>query len=118
MILFFMDRYLKSSEASKLLGTSSSSLWELKSTKVLEAGKHWIYVTGKPRSNVLFNIDKIRQWQIDMTKYIESPQWDIKEGKELATVKVYLNTGIIAGLIGVGFISSTLVFGVLLLVLK
>ena len=63
-----MDRYLKSSEASKLLGISSSSLWELKSTKVLEAGKHWIYVTGKPRSNVLFNIDKIRQWQIDMTK--------------------------------------------------
>ena len=34
-----------------------------------------------------------------------------KEGKELATVKVYLNTGIIAGLIGVGFIASTLVFG-------
>ena len=30
-----------------------------------------------------------------------------KEGKELATVKVYLNTGIIAGLIGVGFIAST-----------
>ena len=41
-----------------------------------------------------------------------------KEGKELATVKLYLNTGIIAGLIGVGFIASTLVFGVLLLVLK
>ena len=38
-----------------------------------------------------------------------------KDGKELATVKVYLNTGIIAGLIGVGFIASTLVFGVLLL---
>ena len=72
-----MDRYLKSSEASKLLGISSS-LWELKSTKVLEAGKHWIYVTGKPSSNVLFNIDKIRQWQIDMTKYIESPERDIK----------------------------------------
>ena len=41
-----------------------------------------------------------------------------KEGKELATVKVYLNTGIIALLVGVGFISSTLVFGVLVLVLK
>ena len=72
-----MDRYLKSSEASKFLGISSSSLWELKSTKVLEAGKHWIYDTGKSRSNVLFNIDKIRQWQIDMTKYIESPERDI-----------------------------------------
>ncbi len=41
-----------------------------------------------------------------------------KEGKEIVTVKVYLNTGIIAGLIGVGFIASTLIFGVLLLVLK
>ena len=73
-----MDRYLKSAEASKFLGISSSSLWELKSTKVLEAGKHWIYVTGKSRNNVLFNIDKIRQWQIDMTRYIESPERDIK----------------------------------------
>ena len=41
-----------------------------------------------------------------------------KEGKELATVKVYLNTGIIAGLVGVGFIAYTLIFGVLVLVLK
>ena len=41
-----------------------------------------------------------------------------KEGKELATVKVYLNTGIIAGLVGVGFIASTLIFVVLVLVLK
>ena len=73
-----MNRYLKSSEASKFLGISSSSLWELKRTKVLEPGRHWIYVTGKTRSNVLFNVDKIRQWQIDMTKYIESPERDIK----------------------------------------
>ena len=41
-----------------------------------------------------------------------------KEGKELATVKVYLNAGIIAGLISVGFVASTLVFGVLFLILK
>ena len=74
-----MDRYLKSSEASKFLGISPSSLWELKRTKGLEPGKHWIYVTGRTRSNVLFNVDKIRQWQIDMTKYIESPERDIKQ---------------------------------------
>ena len=41
-----------------------------------------------------------------------------KEGKELATVKVYLNTGIIAGLVGVGFVAATLILGVLILVLK
>ena len=79
-----MDRYLKSAEASKFLGISSSSLRELKSTKILEAGKQWIYVTGKPRSNVLFNIDKIRQWQIDMTKYIESPERDIRAEKQIS----------------------------------
>ena len=39
-----------------------------------------------------------------------------KEGKELATVKVYLNTGIIAGLVGVGFFAYTVIFGVLILV--
>ena len=80
-----MDRYLKISEASKFLGISSSSLWELKRTKVLEPGKHWIYVTGKTRSNVLFNVDKIRQWQIDMTKYIESPERDIKTATKIKT---------------------------------
>jgi len=31
----------------------------------------------------------------------------IGEGKELAKVMVYLNTGIIAGLVGVGFVAST-----------
>ena len=56
-----MDKYLKSSNATKFLGISSS-LWELKCTKELEAGKHWIYVTRKPRSNVLFNVDKTRRF--------------------------------------------------------
>ena len=79
-----MDRYLKSAEESKFLGISLSSLWELKRTKVLEAYKHWIYVTNKPRSNVLFNIDKIRQWQIDMTKYIESPERDIEAETQIS----------------------------------
>tara|TARA_B100000886_G_scaffold136047_1_gene91814 strand:- start:1538 stop:1789 length:252 start_codon:yes stop_codon:yes gene_type:complete len=82
-----MDRYLRSSEASKFLGISSSSLWELKRTKVLEPGKHWIYDTGKTRSNVLFNVDKIRQWQIDMTKYIESPERNMKATKKIKTFK-------------------------------
>ena len=41
-----------------------------------------------------------------------------KEGNELATVKVYLNTTIIATLLGVGFLASTLFFGVLFVALK
>ena len=43
---------------------------------------------------------------------------DKKEGKELAIVKLYLNTGIITGLVGVGFVASTLIFVVLILVLE
>ena len=73
--------------ASKFLGISSSTLWELKRTKVLEPGKHWIYITGKSRSNVLFNVDKIRQWQIDITIYIESPERDIKAAKKIKTLE-------------------------------
>jgi len=41
-----------------------------------------------------------------------------KDRRELATVKVYLNTGIIAALFGSGFIISTLIFGVLIIILK
>tara|TARA_Y100001970_G_scaffold294164_1_gene447835 strand:- start:14482 stop:14616 length:135 start_codon:yes stop_codon:yes gene_type:complete len=38
--------------------------------------------------------------------------------KALATVKVYLNSSIIFSLIGLGFIASTLIFGVVLIVIK
>ncbi len=40
------------------------------------------------------------------------------EVNELATVKVYLNTSIIVTLLGVGFLASALIFGVLFIVLK
>lgn len=41
-----------------------------------------------------------------------------KKGKELATIKVFLNTGIIAALIGIGFFVSTVIFGILILIIK
>ncbi|KGG11894.1 MULTISPECIES: hypothetical protein [Prochlorococcus] len=41
-----------------------------------------------------------------------------QKGKELATVSVFLNTGIVAVLVGIGFISAALVFGVLTLVIR
>ncbi len=41
-----------------------------------------------------------------------------KEGNALATVKVYLNTSIIATLLGVGFLASTLIFGVIMIAIK
>ncbi len=41
-----------------------------------------------------------------------------KEVNELATAKVYLNTSIIATLLGIGFLASTLIFALLILALK
>ncbi len=41
-----------------------------------------------------------------------------KKGKELATVSVYLNTGIVAGLFGIGFVAAALIFGLLTLVIQ
>ncbi len=41
-----------------------------------------------------------------------------QKGKELATVSVYLNTGIVAALFGVGFVAAALVFGLITLVVR
>ena len=41
-----------------------------------------------------------------------------KKGKELATVSVYLNTGIVAALFGIGFVAAALIFGLITLVVR
>ena len=51
---------------------SQSLLWELKQTNELTAGEHWIYATGKRKSNVLWNVVGIRNWQIAKTKESEN----------------------------------------------
>ena len=59
-------------KTSEILGISQSLLWELKQTNELTAGEHWIYATGKRKSNVLWNVVGIRNWQIAKTKESES----------------------------------------------
>ena len=39
-------------DASKILGLSKATLWNLKNIGSLEAGKHWLYVTGKKNEKV------------------------------------------------------------------
>ena len=80
-----MDKYVSVKEASELLSISTSLLWELKQTKELEAGKHWIFATGKRKSNVLWNAEGIRQWQIDKTIYAESPERDKEAAAKIVT---------------------------------
>ena len=72
------------SKASELIGVSQSLLWELKNSNEFIAGEHWLYITGKPKSNVLWNVRAIRQWQIDKTKASENIPDDIA-AKEIAT---------------------------------
>ena len=40
------------------------------------------------------------------------------KGKELASVSVYLNTGIVIGIFSVGFVASALLFAVITLIAR
>ena len=77
-------------KASELIGVSQSLLWELKNSNEFVAGEHWLYVTGKRKSNVLWNVRAIRQWQIERTKASENIPNDLA-AKEIAT---YLEMGV------------------------
>ena len=70
-------------KTSELIGVSQSLLWELKNSNEFVAGEHWLYITGKPKSNVLWNVRAIRQWQIDKTKESENAPDDLA-AKEIA----------------------------------
>ena len=67
-------------QASEMLGISEATLWSLKNTGELQAGKHWLFATGKKASNVLFNVDEIRNWQIEQTKITEEAPLTAAEG--------------------------------------
>ena len=70
-------------DASKILGLSKATLWNLKNIGSLEAGKHWLYVTGKKNSNVRFNVEAILQWQIEQTiMHEEAP---LRASKKIAS---------------------------------
>ena len=71
-------------KTSELIGVSQSLLWELKNSNEFVAGEHWLYITGKPKSNVLWNVRAIRQWQIDKTKESENAPDDVA-AKKIAT---------------------------------
>ncbi len=71
-------------KTSELIGVSQSLLWELKNSNEFIAGEHWLYITGRPKSNVLWNVRAIRQWQIDKTKASESTP-DDEAAKKIAT---------------------------------
>ena len=75
-----MSSYYGKTQASKMLGMSEATLWNLKNSGELEAGKHWLYSTGKKASTVLFNVEAIRVWQIEQTKITEEAPLTAAQG--------------------------------------
>ena len=75
-------------KTSELIGVSQSLLWELKNSNEFIAGEHWLYVTGRRKSNVLWNVEAIRQWQIDRTKAAENLSDEIAAKKIASYQKV------------------------------
>ena len=67
-------------QASEMLGISEATLWSLKNTGELQAGKHWLFATGKKASTVLFNVEAIRAWQIEQTKITEEAPFKAAQG--------------------------------------
>ena len=75
-----MSSYYGKTQASKMLGMSEATLWNIKNSGELEAGKHWLYSTGKKASTVLFNVEMIRAWQIEQTKITEDAPFKAAHG--------------------------------------
>jgi len=46
-----------------------TALWSLQKNE-LEPGKHWVYLTGKERGSVGWDIDAIAAWQREQTAAI------------------------------------------------
>ncbi len=61
-------RYYNTSEILKLTNLSRTILMGLKSSEKLKAGKHYVYVTGKPRSNINWDLEAIETWMQEETQ--------------------------------------------------
>ena len=56
-------------------------------------------------------------WAINIKKVLNSVMADNK-GKELATISVYLNTGIVTAIFAIGFVVAALFFGITTFIIK
>lgn len=61
-------------ETSATVGISRTGLMELKASKELVPGKHWVYLSGKKTGVLGWDLDEIREWQREKTLLIaEAP---------------------------------------------
>tara|TARA_R100000152_G_C6650549_1_gene92293 strand:+ start:284 stop:673 length:390 start_codon:yes stop_codon:yes gene_type:complete len=60
--------WTRTQEVCIATGISKSRLMEMKASGELIAGKHWVYLTGKRSAPIGWDLDEIRDWQIQQTK--------------------------------------------------
>ena len=60
--------WTRTKEVCIATGISRSCLLAMKASGELIAGKHWVYLSGKMNSPIGWDLDEIRDWQIQQTK--------------------------------------------------
>ena len=68
----FRKMWAGSDDAGEALSISVTRLRELKRTGELQAGTHWVYLTGKRSGPIGWDIEAIQLWQRDITRRIEN----------------------------------------------
>ena len=61
-------RFFTTSEILKLTNLSRTILMGLKSSEQLKAGIHYVYLGGKPRSNIGWDLEAIEKWMQEETQ--------------------------------------------------
>ena len=76
-------------ETSATLGINRTRLMELKASKELVPGKHWVYLSGKKSGLLGWDLDEMREWQRAKTLLIaEAP------AKAAAEIEDYAPMGV------------------------
>ena len=77
-------RWVGTAEAAKALGISQSVLRQLQKSKMLPAGRCWIWQTGCAGGPLAWSIPEIQKWQVEQKLLIEGEVMD-----KAATVETF-----------------------------
>ena len=69
-------KWFTTEQAVELLGLGRTNLMFLKEND-LEVGKHYVYVTGRRRGTIGWDVEAIQKWQIERSIEIEQKSKDI-----------------------------------------
>ena len=88
----YKKRFFTTSEILKLTNLSRTILMGLKSSEQLKAGIHYVYLGGKPRSNIGWDLEAIELWMRQSA--IEAQNAPYKAAKKIETfVEMGVNDG-------------------------